>query len=280
MLAPKTSSPCHSKFEFEYSILFANFEERAASKGLCRPLWLSLMTATTIAVDSERSMTALYNHVTYSMKEEGCILIAEFMREIGLRGIAVIGVSRVINILVAFYESLHPKVKSALNTRCSYSSVTDDVSTIGKKGQSLWNRIHYPMEKEMERKLATAHPDLAHFNILHVYVNILHVYGGLLMRSGSSTSRTVGRITMSLSAIACLRADQGRSLQLLAHVLSLKKACSDGSWKLEPNIGSEEEIKWLASDEGCIWLLGFVDDLKMTIINGEGGNSRRTVAKL
>ena len=39
------------------------------------------------------------------------------------------------------------------------------------------------MEKEMERKLATAHPDLAHFNILHVYVNILHVYGGLLMRS-------------------------------------------------------------------------------------------------
>lgn len=85
---------------------------------------------------------------------------------------------------------------------------------------------------------------------------------------------------MSLSAIACLRADQGRSLQLLAHVLSLKKACSDGSWKLEPNIGSEEEIKWLASDEGCIWLLGFVDDLKMTIINGEGGNSRRTVAKL
>lgn len=164
-------------------------------------------------------------------------------------------------------------MKSALNTRCSYSSVTDDVSTIGKKGQSLWNRIHYPMEKEMERKLATAHPDLAHFNILHVY-------GGLLMRSGSSTSRTVGRITMSLSAIACLRADQGRSLQLLAHVLSLKKACSDGSWKLEPNIGSEEEIKWLASDEGCIWLLGFVDDLKMAIINGEGGNSGRTVAKL
>ena len=71
----------------------------------------------------------------------------------------------------------------------------------------------------------------------------------------------MGRITTSLIAITCLRAQQGVGPQVLSHVFGLRKAWEDGTWKQEPEAGEEEGIKWLVSDEGCTWILEKVDEL-------------------
>jgi hypothetical protein len=70
--------------------LFHKHGQKAEEKGLSRTSWLALTTATVIGVDSEASMTALYHHATASMNLEDSVAVAELMREIGLRGIAVV----------------------------------------------------------------------------------------------------------------------------------------------------------------------------------------------
>lgn len=70
--------------------LFSKWQHEAEAKGLSRSSWLALMTATVIGVDSEASMTALYHHATVSMELKESVAVAEFMREIGLKGIAVV----------------------------------------------------------------------------------------------------------------------------------------------------------------------------------------------
>jgi alpha-D-ribose 1-methylphosphonate 5-triphosphate synthase subunit PhnL len=50
------------------------------------------MTATVIGVGFAPSMTALYHHATASLDLEDSVAVAELMREIGIRGIAVVSV--------------------------------------------------------------------------------------------------------------------------------------------------------------------------------------------
>lgn len=70
--------------------VFRRREQETRARGLSRSLWLALMTATVIGVDSEASMTALYRHATTSTNLEERVAVAELMREIGFRGIAVV----------------------------------------------------------------------------------------------------------------------------------------------------------------------------------------------
>jgi hypothetical protein len=67
-------------------------EQEATEHGLSRASWLALMTATAIGVGFAPSMTALYHYATASMDLEGSVAVAELMREVGIRGIAVVSV--------------------------------------------------------------------------------------------------------------------------------------------------------------------------------------------
>lgn len=134
----------------------------------------------------------------------------------------------------------------------------------------MWTAIHHPKASVIERKLADAHPDLAS------YVKN-HVYGELLTQHRGST---VGRIMISLCAIACLRASRPFSRQLLGHVHGLKKTRENESWRLDSNAGSEEGLKWLTSDQGCIWVLTVVDELVLAITHGRAANCATSVARL
>jgi hypothetical protein len=125
----------------------------------------------------------------------------------------------------------------------------------------LWRQLHHPLDAKIEYKLRAAHPDLP------VYV-INYVYGGLFIDPIDTEGALIGRIEISLAAIACLRAQAGVEPQLLGHVRGLKKAWEDGSWKSEPCAGTEEGIGWLVSDEGCTWVLQTIDNLAKALSGG------------
>lgn len=121
-------------------------------------------------------------------------------------------------------------------------------------GQTLWEQIHQPFASKVERKFSQAHPDLPLFIKGRIY-------GDLFCNFVCEKEETIGRVTTSLSAIACLRARPGFALQVFDHICGLKNAWRDGSWKSEPHVGSEKSIEWLLSDNGCIWVLRKVDEL-------------------
>jgi hypothetical protein len=163
--------------------------------------------------------------------------------------------------LNAFHTSLPPEVASLLNNGTSRCLNESNVKSISAAGQTLWNRIHYPMDTELESKLKAAHPDLIEL--------IMYLYGGLFSDPDCSAGVSVDRIMTSLFAIACLRAQQGAGPQLIGHLCGLKRALNDGSQRSLTRIHSENAKRWLVSDEGCIWILKTVDDLTRILSEGQ-----------
>jgi hypothetical protein len=165
--------------------------------------------------------------------------------------------------LNSFRSSLPEPIVKFLNTTPSRLPTTSNVDSINSRGRALWDSIYRPLENKLEDKLALAHPDLPVFIISSEY-------GALFSDPPRSSGANVGRITTSLVAVACLRAQQGVGPQVLSHVFGLRKAWEDGSWKSEPEVGKEEAIRWLVSDEGCTWVLEKVDEVVNALGGGEG----------
>jgi hypothetical protein len=175
--------------------------------------------------------------------------------------------------LNAFRASLPESVVGSLNTTPSRLPTTDNVDSINSRGRALWDSIYRPLETKLEHKLADAHPDLPVFIISSEY-------GALFSDPPRSDGANVGRITTSLVAVACLRAQQGVGPQVLSHVFGLRKAWDDGTWKSEPQAGEENAVKWLVSDEGCTWVLEKVDEVVSALGGGQGSTFAPFKAKL
>jgi hypothetical protein len=170
--------------------------------------------------------------------------------------------------LNAFRASLPPSIIPSLSTTPTRYPDSSNIESINKRGRSLWDSIYRPLENKLESKLGDAHPDLPVFIISGEY-------GALFTDPPRSTGANVGRITTSLVAVACLRAQQGVGPQVLSHVFGLRKAWEDGSWKDEEGsdkAGDEEGIRWLVSDEGCTWALEKVDEV-VEALGGGGGTT-------
>lgn len=84
-------------------------------------------------------------------------------------------------------------------------------------------------------------------------------YGSLLGPQGVGH---VGRVLTSVLAVACLRAQTGVGPQLTSHVFGLRKAYDDGTADAEPEV---EGGKWLASNEGGVWMIESVDRITSAI---------------
>ena len=175
--------------------------------------------------------------------------------------------------LNAFRAELPSDIVSSLSTTPTRYPDPSNVESINKRGRDLWNSIYRPLETKLEHKLGDAHPDLPVFIISGEY-------GALFSDPPRSTGANVGRITTSLVAVACLRAQQGVGPQVLSHVFGLRKAWDDGTWKSEPEAGSEEGIRWLVSDEGCTWALEKVDEVVDALGGGQGSTFAPFKAKL
>lgn len=167
--------------------------------------------------------------------------------------------------LNAFRSSLPSPIISSLSTTPTRLPTQKNIDSINTRGRALWDSVYRPLEQKLEDKLADAHPDLPVFIISGEY-------GALFTDPQRNTGADVGRITTSIVAIACLRAQQGVGPQVLSHVFGLRKAFEDGTWKTEPQAGDEEAVKWLVSDEGCTWILEKVDDV-VSALGGEEGST-------
>lgn len=232
-----------------------------------------------MTMNSPESMLALYRLATTTTPTHQktpfpnqALYTAELMREVGLKCIGFNGVPRTINVLGAFHSGLPPEIQSSLQTRPPRRNLTaKNVEAMLARGEALWESIYHPFSEKLKAKLAVSHPDLP--------VHIIEAeYGGLFSDPAWSTTTTsstssssaipnVGRVLTSVIAVACLRAQSGVGPQVVSHVFGLRKAFEDGTAE------SEEEVqggKWLASNEGSLWLLQQVDSIVEALGQGQG----------
>lgn len=105
-----------------------------------------------------------------------------------------------------------------------------------------------------------------------------HEYGALFADPedlGHKSGAKVGRVLTSIVAVACLRAQTGVGPQVTSHVFGLRKAFEDGTWEGKGEFSGEfegEAGKWLASDEGNVWLLESIDAIVETLGEGKGSS--------
>ncbi|KAH8692554.1 hypothetical protein GQ44DRAFT_784985 [Phaeosphaeriaceae sp. PMI808] len=253
--------------------VIAKAETEATARGLGRLVWLAVLTASTMAVASPHSMRVLFNYTTASEPLSERIAVAEFMREIGLRCLGIHGIPRTINMLNSFLNSLPESVVSSLNTIPSRHVDASNIELVQDRGRALWDMVHGPFETILEHKLRRTHPDLP-------TIIINNEYGGLFADPEHTHGASIGRIVMTLSAIASLRAQPDAQPQLRSHIFGLRKAWEDGAWEDEPELGPKDAVQWLTSEEGCVWVLNQTDELAEALSGVQHGKSPLLKARL
>ncbi|KAG9244108.1 hypothetical protein BJ878DRAFT_507701 [Calycina marina] len=257
--------------------VYTQLKNEATSKEVAPSCWIALSTAATMTMNSAESLGILYNLATSETNNTNeRVNTAEFMREIGLKCIGFNGVPRTINCLGAFREGLPQEIVAQLSTEPTRKPTRENIEDIIARGDGLWESIYHPFSSKLEAKLAQSHPDLP--------VHILnHEYGALFSDPPAAYPARVGRVLTSIVAVSCLRSQTGVGPQVTSHVFGLRKAFEDGSAEKEgkelsaPD-GSGE--KWLASDEGNVWLLESVDKIVECLGEGNGSSFAPGMSKL
>ncbi|KAK5113033.1 hypothetical protein LTR85_011055 [Meristemomyces frigidus] len=222
-----------------------------------------------MTMNSPRSMLELYDLATSSSHNKGqnnSVWAAELMREVGLKCIGLNGVPRTINTLGEFFSGLPQDVQGELKKRQPRRGLSqENIDDTLKRGNQMWDSIYRPFSDKLTAKLGQSHPDLPVFIIQGEYGAL---FSNPPSPGGEDPNRpNVGRVLMSILAVAVLRAQTGVGPQVVSHIFGLRKAFEDGT--AEP----EEEIqggKWLASNDGSMWLLQQVDSIVEAIGEGQG----------
>ncbi|KAK0319834.1 hypothetical protein LTR82_009169 [Friedmanniomyces endolithicus] len=219
-----------------------------------------------MTMNSPQSLLELYGLATspnYNKGHDNKVWTAELMREVGLKCIGLNGVPRTINSLGAFYNGLPQDVQTELQKRKPRRNLTPQtLPTTLTRGNTLWESIYHPFSSKLTSKLAQSHPDLPVFIIEAEY--------GALFSDPPNPNPSVpniGRVLMSLLAVAVLRAQTGVGPQVVSHMFGLRKAFEDGTAAAEESVEGGE---WLAGDEGGMWMLGVVDGIVGAIGEGRG----------
>ena len=224
-----------------------------------------------MTMNSPKSMLELYGLATSSAHSQGssdektsAVWTAELMREVGLKCIGLNGVPRTINTLGEFYSGLPENIQTELKKRQPRRGLSQPhIDSTLKRGNGLWESIYRPFSSKLTAKLAQSHPDLPVFIIEGEY-------GALFSDpayTGPDAPPNIGRVLMSIVAVACLRAQTGVGPQVVSHVFGLRKAYEDGSADAEQAV---EGGKWLAGNDGSLWLLEQVDRIVEAIGEGKG----------
>ena len=166
--------------------------------------------------------------------------------------------------LGAFYSGLPKDISSSLSTKPTRHITPETVSAAQERGRFIWRSVYLPFDDKLLSKLAQSHPDLP------VHIIESH-YAGVLSDPlpASEVPAKLGRILTSLTAIGCLRSQTGVGPQVTSHIFGLRKAFDDGTANMEGE-PKEPGVKWMASDEGSMWILGVVDKIVDAIGQGSG----------
>jgi hypothetical protein len=244
-----------------------------------------------MTMNSPESLLELHGVASSSGDVKSAVKNAELMREVGLKCIGFNGVSlvwriermkqmliaekvpRTINCLNAFRAGLPDQIGNGLTTKSSRTPTSSNIEATKQRGRTLWDSIYRPFESKLLDKLAISHPDLP--------IHIVNSEYGLLFSDPpreAAPGQTVGRVATSVMAVAALRAQSGVGPQVTSHIFGLRKALDDGSWKNDTQ--NEEGARWLAGDEGAVWMLESVDQIVEAIGQGQGSSFAPPRAKL
>ncbi|KAI7222736.1 hypothetical protein KC333_g985 [Hortaea werneckii] len=252
--------------------VYEKVAQDASAKSVGMPAWLTASTAATMTMNSPRSMLELYGLATSPTQAQGQnngIWAAELMREVGLKCIGLNGVPRTINTLGEFYNGLPPDIQSELKKRQPRRHLSQShIDTTLHRGNALWESIYRPFSDKLTQKLAQSHPDLPVFIIEGEYGALFSdpAYPG---GHHDPNRPNIGRVLMSILAVAVLRAQTGVGPQVVSHLFGLRKAYEDGTAEAEPEV---QGGKWLASNDGSYWLLEQVDRIVEAIGEGKGSS--------
>ncbi|GAA6060253.1 hypothetical protein JCM10212_003493 [Sporobolomyces blumeae] len=265
--------------------LFEGLANSAQANGVGTKAWLTLSGAALVTLNSPATLCALYSYATKdlasgdeqaaSRKSE----VAAILREAGLKSISFSGIPRAINSLGALRAHLEPEVADLLSTKPTREQSPETVEGVLSSAHALWTSIYAPHDAKLLRKLAESHPDLP------VHILASH-YGPLLADPFAVAPRghaKLGRVLTSVVAIACLRAQGGVGPQVTSHVFGLRKSFEGngpGSAQSEDETERVEGGEWLASEEGCTWVLEQVDRIVEEVVRGGPRSTFATRAKL
>ncbi|GAA6006283.1 hypothetical protein JCM11491_002095 [Sporobolomyces phaffii] len=261
------------------SRLFDGIARSAATNGVGSTTWLTLSGAALVTLNSPATLCALYSYATKDLAPNGdradkASHVAAILREAGLKSISFSGIPRAINSLGALRGHLEPEVAAKLSTEPTREQSPETVAPVAASARALWTSIYEPHADKLLSKLAESHPDLP------VHILSSH-YGALLADPFVAAPRghaKLGRVLTSVVAIACLRAQGGVGPQVTSHVFGLRKSIGpspDGEGSREAGVEGQE---WLASEEGCAWVLEQVDKIVEVVTKGQ--SSFGTRAKL
>ncbi|EIW70590.1 hypothetical protein TREMEDRAFT_43268 [Tremella mesenterica DSM 1558] len=230
--------------------------------------FLVLATATLVTVNSPESVQRLWKYAVEGRDVMGSARTAALMREAGLKCIALNGIPRTINALVALRSILPEEVIDLLSSIPTRKHTPENIQSISSRGREMWDIIYSPFHNKLLDKLSDAHPDLP--------VHILESHYGPLLSDPSPTNRqssilstgTIGRTLTSIMAMSCLRAQTGVEPQLISHVHGLQKAAKEEDSQLDEKIGKEGR-SWLCGDDGTKWVLESVDEISSYVKGGE-----------
>lgn len=253
--------------------IYERIAQHAESKRVEKPTWVTMATGATMTMNSPESLAALHQLASTRGDVASAVRYAELIRETGLKCIGLNGIPRTINCLGGFRALLPEEVKQQLTTKPSRIPTASNVEATKQRGRALWDSIYRPFEAKLIDKLAESHPDLP----VHI---VDSEYGTLFAdpERQAAPGQRVGRIATSIMAIACLRAQTGVGPQVTSHLFGLRKALDDGTWK--DDVQNEEGARWLASDEGGVWILESVDSIVEAIGSGKGSSFAPARAKL
>jgi len=233
--------------------VLSRIADEAKSKNVGVPAWLTFSTAATFTMNSPASTLVAWDIANSRSTSTSPTQNAELVREAGLKCITLNGVARTINCLGGFRAGLPQDIASSLSTTPTRNLEHRTPDQIFETGKKSWKSFYQPFDQKLADKLAQSHPDMAE------YIIGAH-YGSLL--GNSPPGSKVGRVLTSVVAMACLRAQTGVGPQLISHVFGLRKAYNDGTAEAEEEV---EGGKWLASDEGSMWLLEKTDEITSAI---------------
>ncbi|KAK3676994.1 hypothetical protein LTR78_003199 [Recurvomyces mirabilis] len=221
-----------------------------------------------MTLNSPQSLLQLYGLATspeYNGGKDNKVWTAELMREVGLKCVGLNGVPRTINSLGAFFEGLPQDVQAELKKRKPRRNLnTETIPHTLQRGNDLWESVYRPFSSKLTAKLAQSHPDLPVFIIEGEYGAL---FSDPRYPSGDDPNiPNIGRVLMSVLAVSVLRSQTGVGPQVVSHLFGLRKAYEDGTADAEPEV---QGGKWLASNEGAMWLLESIDKIVEAIGDGQ-----------
>ncbi|RXK38278.1 hypothetical protein M231_04451 [Tremella mesenterica] len=153
--------------------------------------FLVLATATLVTVNSPESVQRLWKYAVEGRDVMGSARTAALMREAGLKCIALNGIPRTINALVALRSILPEEVIDLLSSIPTRKHTPENIQSISSRGREMWDIIYSPFHNKLLDKLSDAHPDLP--------IHILESHYGPLLSDPSVSSLSSSPTSSSVS---------------------------------------------------------------------------------